>query len=308
MGPYVQIALLSLALAIALKLIAYGVAYGTGTLRLSWRMTTPVSEVTEAAFTAVCLFGVSAAAFAAGDGRGAELLSYLTLAVFLSAIAVYPFAIRPWFLLRSRSVARDHETEAAHAALLAGTHVYHTDGIRANAYATGGVGSSGVILLSDDLRTGMTPEALSGLLAHELGHLRLGHLPKLYGATLLAMACGLSLNAAFEADLTVLLPHIHYRAGVCGGLFYGVPMVLIPGLLQRRLERQADQYAALVTSPRAVAAMLYRLDELSGGAVTRGGLPYPKLAARLASIGAVGSDGDVSDGFTMPRVGLSPKP
>ena len=275
-------ALAALSLAVVLKLIGYGLAWAGGAFRQNWHLSTWRGEGVEVLFTAGCLYAMLAVGTTAeGLPLGSALVYGLT-ALSLAALVVYPFALRPLLLLRSRRAVRAPALESTHAGVLAGRRVYLTDAVTANAYAVGF--GRGAILLSRDLPTALAPEHLGALLAHEVGHLRLGHLPRLYAATVLAVWTGLLLNVTFGTQVAAAFPAAWAQAIICGGLFYGVLPTLAPALLQRGYERQADRYAAAATSPAAVAEMLIALDELSGGKVARGGLTHPGLAARLGGL------------------------
>jgi Zn-dependent protease with chaperone function len=85
------------------------------------------------------------------------------------------------------------------------------------------------------------------------------------------------LDAEFLSSGTLLWA---LGAFVIGALFLG----LFPGLLQQRLELEADRFAARVVGPEAVEDALRRLDELTGGDVARGGLTHPPLSERLENL------------------------
>ena len=108
------------------------------------------------------------------------------------------------------------------------------------------------IFLSDGLLEALTPEEILAILAHELGHIRYGHLWWYLGLTLLgmlilgplAMIASMWLQWPFEA---LFLPLFL--------LYWGVFF----RFLSRRLEHQADRFAVTLTDRETFACALNKL-------------------------------------------------
>ncbi len=270
-----------LGLAFLFKSLTYFFLFLGGSFQQTLQLSTVRAEAMELVFTWACFFGIylwidHVDAFEIG-----LVLIWCVITLLIAIISIYPYVIKPLLIRRNSSVQRDTVLEQRYASLLGNTKVFTTTAMAPNAYAVGLLPGLNFVLISQRIVDEFSEHELAGLIAHELAHLRLNHSFKLYAATCLAIVCGMALNTALAADLRALISNDALRAIACGGLFVGVPLVLIPALFQRNYEHQADLYAARITSAVQVEAMLRHLDELSLGSVTRGGLNYPGLAARI---------------------------
>jgi STE24 endopeptidase len=139
---------------------------------------------------------------------------------------------------------------------------------KTNAFFTG-LGRSRRIVLYDTLIEKHPPREIVAVVAHELGHSRLGHIPRalirgilVSGATfyLLSLFMG---NAALTAAFKVEQPSI-YTGLVFFGLLY-TPLAMITALFEsaisRRHEFAADRFAARTTGD--ASAMIEALKRLS---------------------------------------------
>lgn len=119
-----------------------------------------------------------------------------------------------------------------------------------NAYFTG-FGRFRRIVLFDTLIAQLTPEELEAVLAHEIGHYRRGHIPKMIALSALLMAGGFAVvawlaqsgwfNAAFHFPETEIAPSFLLFALLSGAVtFWFAPL---GNLLSRRYEYQADAFA-----------------------------------------------------------------
>ncbi|HVN70639.1 MAG TPA: M48 family metallopeptidase, partial [Desulfomonilia bacterium] len=142
-----------------------------------------------------------------------------------------------------------------------------------NAYFTG-IGKFKRIVLFDTLINTHTPEEVTAVLAHELGHLKKGHIRKQLGASIV-----LSLMVLFVIAKLLAWPTLYKTFGFqtiipYAGLFLitiiGKPFTFfltpIGSMISRRYERQADAYAYSLTGSSApLAQALKRLakDNLS---------------------------------------------
>jgi len=69
-----------------------------------------------------------------------------------------------------------------------------------------------------------------------------------------------------------------------GGVFYGLPMWLIPSLTQRVFEYEADAYASRLVDKKSIIEALNKLNEMSNGKIAKGGITHPSLEKRIDNI------------------------
>jgi len=153
--------------------------------------------------------------------------------------------------------------------------IFKIDGSRrstkSNAYFTG-FGKTKRIALFDTLIENHSTDELIGVLAHEIGHCKLGHIKK---SILISLAS--SLLMFFILSLFITQPGLYEAFGIesspeetlyAGLLFFGflyAPMSMILGLLgnilSRKHEYQADAFSAETT--QEPAEMIHALKKLS---------------------------------------------
>jgi STE24 endopeptidase len=124
---------------------------------------------------------------------------------------------------------------------------------KANAALTG-LGKSRRIILADTLLEKFTPEEIESVFSHELGHHRLGHIPKLIAAGTVLTFLGLYLTHVGITWSTGLLRSIESSYGGLDdpaflplfGLFlivYGLVTTPLQNTLSRKYEFDSDAYA-----------------------------------------------------------------
>ena len=137
---------------------------------------------------------------------------------------------------------------------------------KANA-ALVGWGPTRRVVLSDSLLKDFTPSEIEVILAHELGHFRLGHLKRL-----MALQVGLTLAAFLIADRlfrslgpALGFDHLSDVAGLplLILVFVGTALAALPlvNMVSRRLERQADYFALSLTG--LVGSFLAAMEHLA---------------------------------------------
>ena len=136
-----------------------------------------------------------------------------------------------------------------------------------NAYFTG-FGRFRRIVLFDTLIAQLTPEELEAVLAHEIGHYRRGHIPKMIALSAVMMLAGFAViawlarsswfNAAFGFPPGEIAPSFLLFALLSGGVtFWFAPLA---NLLSRRYEYEADAFARnAMGGPAAMIAALRKL-------------------------------------------------
>jgi STE24 endopeptidase len=206
----------------------------------------------------------------------------LWLAFTLALTWAFPVVIAPLFNRFAPLEADELRTRVE--ALLARTGfaasgVYVMDGSRrsrhGNAYFAG-LGRGRRVVLYDTLVADLGPAELEAVLAHEIGHYQLGHLPRRIA---LAAAAGLAAFAAlgwlagepwFYQGLGVPVPSPH--AALVLFTLAAPPFVLflrpLASALSRRDEYAADAFAARETAPDALVRALVRLYAENGTTLT----------------------------------------
>ena len=138
-----------------------------------------------------------------------------------------------------------------------------------NAFFTG-FGRFRKIVLFDTLIQQLTPEELEAVLAHEIGHYKKGHIPRMLAASVAG-----TFIAFFAIAWLAQQPAFYHTFGFPTGSI--VPVLLLFSLLSgvltfwlspvsniisRRFEYQADAFAAaIMQSPRPLVAALRKLNE-----------------------------------------------
>lgn len=201
----------------------------------------------------------------------------------ISIVPTYEFLIAPLFIIRNEKLIQKRMTVIVENRPRP-IQVSIVDKEFANAFAIGVLSNTKAVLLSKDLVSKMTPAELNGLIAHEIGHLEKNHLFKLYLSSLLALLIGYLSTFYFYPIIDNSGYNIHILRGVHGALLYGFPTFLIPGLFQRKFEYQADVYASKLVGEENYINSLIKLDDLTNGSVTRGGLTHPPLEKRINKV------------------------
>jgi STE24 endopeptidase len=171
-----------------------------------------------------------------------------------------------------------------------------------NAYFTG-LGAAKRVVFFDTLLARLTPGEVEAVLAHELGHFKLKHVPKrmfaIFGASLAALALlgWLAQQQWFYTGLGVTpnLPGTPNDALALVLLMFALPpfgflFTPLAAALSRKHEFEADAYACAQSSGRDLAQALVKLHEDNAGTLTPDPLyarfyySHPPAAERLAAL------------------------
>ncbi len=140
---------------------------------------------------------------------------------------------------------------------------------RANA-AVIGLGRSRRVLLTDTLLEKFTDEEIETVVAHELGHHVLGHIPRLVLTQLVIAGLGIALAALAGPWLlaaiggTTLADRAALPLVLLGAELFSLAVAPLANAVARSLEREADRFAWRLTGrPAAFAAALRRLARLN---------------------------------------------
>ncbi len=226
----------------------------------------------------------------------------------LLMLVLYPTVIAPWFNkfqpLADESLAARVKALMARCGFTA-RGLFVMDGSRrsahSNAYFTG-LGAAKRVVFYDTLLARLSPGEVEAVLAHELGHFKLKHVPKrmlgIFAASLVALALlgWLAQQAWFFSGLGVT-PNL---AAPNDALALMLLMFALPPLgfllaplasaWSRKHEFEADAYACAQASGRDLAQALVKLHEDNAGTLTPDPLyvkfyySHPPAAERLAAL------------------------
>jgi STE24 endopeptidase len=229
------------------------------------------------AVATVLLSLVTAAAFAIV--RFSPGFWWLWVWGFFAAVSIFlmyvsPYVIEPLFFKFKPVKEEGLEDEIRMLMAKAGvqvSRVMQVDASRrsthSNAYFTG-IGRVKRIVLYDTLLAQMTHGEVLAVLAHEVGHWKLGHIRKRLALTELAAlaGCWLAYRLTAWGGLPGLLglPSASFAAQLVILAFLGAivafPLAPLSSWLSRRDERQADRFARDLTGqPEALATALIKL-------------------------------------------------
>jgi len=227
----------------------------------------------------------------------------------LLMLVIYPTVIAPLF--NKFSPLADASLADRVGALMArcgfrAKGLFVMDGSRrsahSNAYFTG-LGASKRVVFFDTLLERLSPGEVEAVLAHELGHFKLRHVPKrmlaIFGASLAALAAlgWLAQQQWFYTGLGVVpnLPGAPNDALALLLLMFALPpfgflVTPLAAALSRRHEFEADAYACSQASGQDLARALVKLHEDNAGTLTpdpvyaRFYYSHPPAAERLAAL------------------------
>ena len=227
----------------------------------------------------------------------------------LLMLVIYPTVIAPLF--NKFSPLADASLADRVGALMArcgfrAKGLFVMDGSRrsahSNAYFTG-LGASKRVVFFVTLLERLSPGEVEAVLAHELGHFKLRHVPKrmlaIFGASLAALAAlgWLAQQQWFYTGLGVVpnLPGAPNDALALLLLMFALPpfgflVTPLAAALSRRHEFEADAYACAQASGQDLARALVKLHEDNAGTLTpdpvyaRFYYSHPPAAERLAAL------------------------
>ena len=154
-----------------------------------------------------------------------------------------------------------------------------------NAFATGVFPFTKTILIGEPLCEKMTDNELKGVIFHEIGHLKLGHLYIMFFLNMVSSIIFVFIYSFSEN----IIESQHYRDTIMEpvivaleGLIYGViAFILIPYFFQRRLEYQADAFAVRKVGAEQYVQTLEKLNEITENKMMKGSVTHPSLKNRI---------------------------
>lgn len=212
-----------------------------------------------------------------------EVVINIILFLIISIVPSYEYLITPIVIIRNEKLVPVSLSKRVEN-LSNSIKVFKINKEFANAYAIGVLPNSKSIILSSDLFNEMNQIEIDGIISHEIGHLKKNHLFKLYLSALLALLIGYISTFYFYPLIENLNYNIHILRAIHGAFFYGLPMWIIPALFQRNFEYQADIYASKLVGRDNYINSLRKLDNITNGTVTKGGITHPSLKKRINNI------------------------
>lgn len=153
--------------------------------------------------------------------------------------------------------------------------VWRTGGLMLNGAVMGLVPRMRYILLTDALLESLSPAQIQAVMAHEVGHVRLRHMPWMWGACLSVLLLSGGLVDALARGREHWLPPQPWSDLSLAGLSLGLAL-LVFGWVSRRFEWQADAFAVKhlsgvtwlspdprPTTPEAILAMVGALQSVA---------------------------------------------
>ena len=226
----------------------------------------------------------------------------------LLMLVIYPTLIAPLF--NKFAPLPDESLKARVQALMtrcgfAAKGLFVMDGSRrsahANAYFTG-LGAAKRVVFFDTLLARLTPGEVEAVLAHELGHFKLRHVPKriavIFALSLAALALlgWLAQQQWFYSGLGVV-PNLGAPNDALALLLFmfalpplGFLLAPLASRVSRRHEFEADAYACAQSSGRDLASALLKLHEDNAGTLTPDPIyvafyySHPPASERLAAL------------------------
>lgn len=155
-------------------------------------------------------------------------------------------------------------------------------GRMSNAFAIGFWPFGRWILVGEGLLDGMDDRQVQAVVAHELGHFANRDALRLIGVGLLA-------GAVFASVIPLTAPLFSSERDFLGLLCIIVasPVLLafVPGWYSRKVEFQADRFAArIVSDPEDLCSALHRLSQLQGDTADKNSLTHPSVVRRVQAI------------------------
>jgi Zn-dependent protease with chaperone function len=211
--------------------------------------------------------------------------SILNIFIFF-IIAIFPtyeYFIQPIFLLYSNNLTRAEELEKKNH-FLKEYKVFISKKYFANAFAFGVIPSTKAIIISKDIIDNLQELEIGAILAHEAGHLKKNHIFKLYTISLIGLLVGYLTSFYFYPIIEKYPEYVHFLRGLHGGFFYALPIWLLTSYSQRFFEYEADRFSSEKTSGKLIISALKKLDALSKGKISSGGITHPSLDKRIKNI------------------------
>ncbi|MCZ2473689.1 M48 family metalloprotease [Aquirufa ecclesiirivi] len=220
-------------------------------------------------------------------GYISELFSGVIFSVVFATVPIiYNYVVHPvYYLLNQRDFQVGNEYQNWIDNIISkkiNVRIINKDVL--NAYATGLVPFLKIILVGKPMVRELSEDEMKCLLLHEVGHSELNHLRKLFLANLFYVTI-------YVLTTFIVFPYLrvfeyeHLFVGIYAGIILGGGSLLFLGIIQRKLEKDADLYAAKIMGSDKYYAFLIKLNLITQGGLEKWAINYPNLTERLANVG-----------------------
>ena len=213
-----------------------------------------------------------------------ERYSILASVFLITLVPTYAFVISPLsFLFLNKKYISDINLNQLIASEKLGYKIRVIDANVINAYATGILPFTKTILIGKHLVNSLSEVELKSIILHEIGHLHKKHLSKLYFVSILVVV--------FSYFIFVLRSKFQFgnellniaSIGLVGAMM-GLLIWIIPGRIQYQFEYEADLFSCRKNGRKNLIDALEKLDALSNGEVSKGGISHPTLSKRIQKL------------------------
>lgn len=212
---------------------------------------------------------------------------FLISAFFIVPLMLsFDFLIKPYFYsFFDRSSSRSPYFEKLIMQLYGRNYfVYILDKDIVNIYATGLYGKSKSILIGRGLLEKMEEKHILNLLAHEIGHLDSNHLFQAYLANITAISIYMISSYFLFPVFATFGDYTEGALVAIHGCLLGLLLVVIPGIVQKNFELEADSYAANIVGKEVYSDALLKLNEITNLEMEKETFNYPTLSKRLRNV------------------------
>lgn len=210
--------------------------------------------------------------------------SYIGLALFVGVLTVYKFEFFAFFSRLRKSTSKDQFlSKQVQKVFLVNLNVYILkDNYTQNAYATGISRLSKGIFIGEKLKELFSEEEIWAIVCHEVGHIRRRHLPVLCFVSFLSMGV-LILGLQYVHPFIDNSPYEGLYVALSASGMYSILFFLI-GLVQKKLEYQADHFAALQVGKETYISMLQKLQQTLKRTPTSFSFTHPTFKNRIKNV------------------------
>ena len=209
----------------------------------------------------------------------------IVASVFLIAlIPTYAYVLSPFrYLLMTNKYIKDSKIDQLMINEEIDYKVRIIDAKVINAYATGILPFTKIILIGKPLVNSLSQSELKSIIFHEIGHLQKRHLSKLYIISILVVVISYFIflfRGSFQFKNEVLnVASIGLVGAIMGFLIW-----IIPSKIQYKFEFEADLFSSRKNGKINLIDALNKLDILSNGEVSKGGITHPTLNKRIQNL------------------------
>ena len=213
------------------------------------------------------------------------LINYLIVLLFLSLLLIYHFLALPLrALIQKEKYTTATELEEILKDEGLNYHIRIVKGNFKNALAAGFFPYTKTILVGEFLYKNLTVRELKAIVYHEIGHLKLNHIQRLYFISLLCVLTTFFINM-LRTKITIeygLMDTIWEVVLVMlSGALYGCIYVLFCYIFQHKMEYQADSFAVRKVGAELYVKTLQTLNQITENKMIKGTPTHPSLKNRI---------------------------